>query len=177
MQAAPPIPHVVVDDAAQVEPEQQPLGQLVGLQSLQTPPAQIRPAQSWQTAPPAPHALLAVPVRQVVPEQQPLAHDVRSQTHIPLTHRWPVAHGAPLPHWQAPVAEQRSDAAPQLTQALPETPQLATPAVLHVVPLQQPAWHDSVSQMHAPPTQRCPAAQAGPAPHEHAPADEQPSAT
>jgi hypothetical protein len=64
-----------------------------------------------------------------------------------------------------------------LTQALPETPQLATAAVLHVVPLQQPLRHEITSQMQAPPTQRCPAAQADPAPHEQAPADEQPSAT
>jgi hypothetical protein len=64
-----------------------------------------------------------------------------------------------------------------LTQALPETPQLATAAVLHVVPLQQPLRHESASQMQAPPTQRCPAVQADPAPHEQAPADEQPSAT
>ena len=103
--AAPPGPQVAVDGVAQVEPEQQPPGQFVVLQSLQTPPAQIRPAQSWQAAPPAPHALLAVPVRQVVPEQQPLGHDVRSQTHAPLTQRWPVPHGAPVPHWQAPVVE------------------------------------------------------------------------
>ncbi len=118
-----------------------------------------------------------MPVRQVVPEQQPLGHEVRSQTQAPLTQRWPVPHGAPVPHWQAPVAEQWSEAAPQLTQALPETPQLATPAVLHVVPLQQPLLHESASQMQAPLTQRCPEAQADPAPHEQVPADEQPSAT
>ena len=76
-----------------------------------------------------------------------------------------------------PAAEHRSEAAPQLTQALPETPQLPAAAVLHVVPLQQPARHESASQMHPPPTQRWPAAQAAPAPHEQAPADEQPSAT
>ncbi len=177
MHAAPPSPQVTADDAAQVEPEQQPLGQFVVLQSLQTPPAQIRPAQSWQAAPPAPHELLAVPVRQAVPEQQPLGHDVRSQTHAPLTQRWPAPHGAPVPHWQAPAAEHRSEAAPQLMQALPELPQLAAAAVLHVVPLQHPPLHESVSQMHAPPTQRWPAAQEAPAPHEQAPVDEQPSAT
>ena len=64
-----------------------------------------------------------------------------------------------------------------MTQALPETPQLAAAAVLHVVPVQQPLRHESASQMHAPLTQRCPVAQAAPAPHEQAPADEQPSAT
>ena len=44
--AAPPVPQVTVDDVAQVDPEQQPLGQFMVLQSLQAPPAQIRPAQS-----------------------------------------------------------------------------------------------------------------------------------
>ncbi len=176
-QAAPPRPHAVVDGALQVVPEQQPPGQLVVLQLLQTPPAQIRPAQSWQTAPPAPHALLAVPVKQVVPEQQPLPQEVLSQTQAPLTQRCPATHGVPVPHWQVPAAAHRSEAAPQLTQVLPETPQLPTAAVLHVVPLQQPSRHESASQMHAPPTQRWPAAQAAPAPHEQAPADEQPSAT
>lgn len=176
-QAAPPSPHAVVDGALQVVPEQQPPGQFVVLQLLQTPPAQMRPAQSWHAAPPAPHALLAVPVRHVVPEQQPLAQEVLSQTHAPLTQRCPAPHGAPVPHWQVPVAEHRSETAPQLTQALPVMPQLPTAAVLQVVPLQQPLRHESASQMHAPPTQRWPAAHAAPAPHEQAPADEQPSAT
>ncbi len=176
-QAAPPRPQLPVDGAAQVVPEQQPPGQFVVLQLLQTPPAQIRPAQSWHAAPPAPHALLAVPVRHVVPEQQPLAQDVLSQTQAPLTQRWPAPHGAPVPHWQVPAVEHRSEAAPQLTQALPETPQLPTAAVLHVVPLQQPLRHESASQMQAPPTQRWPAAQDAPAPQEQVPVDEQPSAT
>ena len=68
-QAAPPNPQVVVDGAAQVDPEQQPPGQFVVLQSLQTPPPQMRPAQFWQTAPPLPQLLLLVPARQVVPER------------------------------------------------------------------------------------------------------------
>lgn len=177
MHAAPPRPHVAVDGAAQVEPEQQPPGQFVVLQLLQTPPEQMRPAQSWQAAPPLPHALLAVPATQVVPEQQPLGHDVRSQTHAPLTQRWPVPQGAAVPHWHVPVVEQVSEPAPQLMQALPETPQLAGAAVLHVVPAQHPLRHESASQMHAPLTHRWPLAQAAPAPHEHAPVDEQPSAT
>jgi hypothetical protein len=45
-QAAPCDPQAVGRGAVQVDPEQQPLGQLVGLQSLHAPPAQTRPAQS-----------------------------------------------------------------------------------------------------------------------------------
>jgi hypothetical protein len=45
-QAAPPVPHAVTDAVAQVSPEQQPPGQFVGVQLLQTPPLQILPAQS-----------------------------------------------------------------------------------------------------------------------------------
>jgi hypothetical protein len=176
-QAAPPSPQVVLDGAAQVEPEQQPPGQLVVLQSLQTPPPQMRPAQFWQTAPPLPQLLLLVPARQVVPEQHPLGHEVRSQTQAPLTQRWPVAHGAPVPHWQVPVAEQRSAPAPQLTQALPVTPQVAAAAGLQVVPAQQPLRHESASQMQMPAAQRWPALHAAPAPHAQVPDEVQLSAT
>ncbi len=45
-QAAPPLPHAIVDPVVQVEPEQQPLEQLVAVQSPQAPPEQTRPAQS-----------------------------------------------------------------------------------------------------------------------------------
>jgi hypothetical protein len=103
--AAPPNPQVAVERAAQVEPEQHPEGQLVVLQSLHTPPAQIRPAQFWQALPALPQLVLLVPGKQVVPEQQPLGHDVRSQVQTPVTQRWPAAHGPPAPHWQAPVVE------------------------------------------------------------------------
>jgi len=39
-QAAAPVPHVASDPIVHVEPEQHPLGQLAGLQLLQTPPPQ-----------------------------------------------------------------------------------------------------------------------------------------
>ena len=82
----------------QVEPEQHPPGQVVGLQSAQAPPAQMRPAQSWQAAPPLPQLLPLVPGRQVLFAQQPLGHEVRSQTQAPAWQRWPAPHGAPGPH-------------------------------------------------------------------------------
>src|SRR4029079_10485117 len=45
-QAAPPVPHAIADPAVvQVEPEQQPPGQLDELQSAQAPPAQVPLAQ------------------------------------------------------------------------------------------------------------------------------------
>jgi hypothetical protein len=65
----------------------------------------------------------------------------------------------------------------QVWQAMPPVPQAA--AVLpgmHVVPEQQPAGHDTASQMQAPPKQRRPAPQAAPAPHWQVPAAEQLSA-
>ena len=60
-QAAPPEPQVVDERGEQVEPEQQPLGQLAGLQPLQTPPVQVVPAQSWQAAPPLPQLAFVPP--------------------------------------------------------------------------------------------------------------------
>lgn len=44
--AAPPDPHADADPVVQVEPEQQPLAQLIAVQSPHAPPEQIRPAQS-----------------------------------------------------------------------------------------------------------------------------------
>jgi hypothetical protein len=85
--AAPPIPQDIIDNATQVDPEQHPPGQVVGLQSAQAPPAQIRPAQSWQAAPPLPQLVVLVPGWQAAPAQQPLAHEVRSQTHAPAAQR------------------------------------------------------------------------------------------
>lgn len=86
-QAAPPVPQAAVDGVAQEEPEQQPPGQFMGLQSLHTPPAQMRPPQLWQSAPTVPQAVLLVPVRQTLPEQHPLEQEVASQTHAPAAQR------------------------------------------------------------------------------------------
>jgi hypothetical protein len=86
-------------------------------------------------------------------------------------------HAGPAPHWQAPAAEQVSVLpAAQVTQARPPLPQLAGDVVRHALPAQQPFGHENASQTQTPPAQRCPAAQAGPAPHAHAPAGVHPSA-
>jgi hypothetical protein len=170
-QAAPPDPQVVVDFMAQVEPEQQPLGQFVVLQSLHTPPVQMRPAQFWHRPPPLPQIVSLVPARQVVPEQQPLGQDVRSQTHAPVTQCCPVPHGAPRPHAQVPVVEQRSTlVAAQATQAPPPMPQLAMAGVRQMLPVQQPVLQDNESQTQVPFAQRCPVPHARLAPQAHPPA-------
>jgi hypothetical protein len=96
--AAPPEPQVLVDGAAHVEPEQQPPAHVVALQSLHTPPAQMRPLQSWQAAPPLPQLVLLVPAAQVVPAQQPLGQEMPSQTQAPARQRCPPPQGAPAPH-------------------------------------------------------------------------------
>ena len=176
--AAPPMPQLVVEGIMQVEPEQQPCEQVVGLQSAQAPPAQMRPPQSWQAAPPLPQLLPLVPGRQVLPAQHPLPHEVRSHTHTAPTQRWPAPHGAPAPHWQAPVAEQRSALpaahAPQVAPPIPQASIVV--GILQVLPAQQPLGHEKASHTQAPATQRCPLPQAAPVPHAQLPAAVQLSA-
>ena len=53
--------------------------------------------QVTHAAPPMPHADVDG-VMHVEPAQQPLGHDVASQTQVPATHRWPAPHAAPEPH-------------------------------------------------------------------------------
>lgn len=160
----------------QVEPEQQPL-QLLGLQLLQTPPAQGPSPQFWQAPPPLPHIAAAVPGRQLAPEQQPDGHEAPSQTHTPAMQRDPSAQGAPVPQAQVPAGVQRLAVMPQRTQALPPMPQLPTARSRQTFPTQQPSGHDVASQTQAPPTQRWPAVQAAPAPQTQTPPAVQLSAT
>ena len=158
-------------------PAQQPFGHDVPSQT-QTPPLQRWPApqggplapqaqvpfgrQRSAFAPQVVHAPPPVPqlptpaVRQLVPEQQPLAHDTPSQTQAPLTQCWPAAHGAPpLPHTQAPFGEQWSDrTGSQGLQAPPPLPHASIAGGWQLPPLQQPVGHEVASHTHAPATQR-----------------------
>ena len=169
--AAPPDPQVPVDGDAHVEPEQQPPAHVVALQSAHAPPEQMRPLQSWHMAPPLPQTVLLVPATQASPEQQPLGHEMPSQTHAPETQRWPPPQGTPVPHWQAPLDPQRSALADEhVVQVPPSAPQLASDGILHTTPVQQPPEHELPSQMHAPDTQRWPLTHAAPAPHAQVPA-------
>jgi hypothetical protein len=103
--AAPFAPQVARAGWKQVEPEQQPLGQLLALQPLQAPLAQLCPVgHCTQPLPPTPQAVALVPAMQLFPLQQP-AQEVASQTHAPATHSCPAAQAAPLPHAQIPDAQ------------------------------------------------------------------------
>ncbi len=64
--------------------------------------------QAVHEAPGAPQAFEAVPGSQLAPLQQPLAHEVASQTQAPATQCCPVAHAAPVPQRHAPLSPQES---------------------------------------------------------------------
>ena len=88
--------------------------------------------------------------------QQPLAHEVASQTHCPvaLLHSWPVAQD------------------PQAAPLVPHEPLDSEAYGSQVLPLQQPFGHDAALQTHAPLLHVWPAAHAKqfapPAPHDEA---------
>ena len=75
------------------------------------------------------------------------------------------------------MAEQLSVVvALQLAHMPPFTPQADIECARQVLPAQHPEAHEVPSHTHAPPTQRCPGAQAAPLPHRHVPLVEQLSA-
>jgi hypothetical protein len=169
-QTAPPLPQLVSDGALQVAPAQHPLGQLVALQPLQWPAVQVWPAgQAAQALPPPPHELALSPDRHAPAEQQPVGHDVPSQTQVLAAQRCPGAQVAAVPHRQTPVAEQLSERASQATQLAPAVPQVAIDRVEQIAPLQQPPGHDVPSQTHSPFAQRWPPAHAADEPQAQVP--------
>jgi hypothetical protein len=94
-------------------------------------------------------------VLQVPPEQQPLRHEVLSQTQLPPRQRWPTEQTGPTPHWQLPLVEQLSARTElQATHTLPNGAQAEVLIVLHVEPEQQPLGQLNTSQpAQAPETQ------------------------
>ena len=140
-QTAPPVPQAVfVLPDWQVLFWQQPLGQLVALQT-QEPLTQVVPVgQATQATPFEPHAWFVLPARQVVPSQQPLGQLVGLQTQEPFLHSVPVGHAAQM----APLE-------PHAWFVLPGR---------QVVPSQQPLGQLAGVQMHCPwPLQTWPAPQ------------------
>jgi hypothetical protein len=158
--AAPAVPHALVDGETQVEPVQQPPGHEVALQPAHAPPVQLWPGgHVWHALPPAPHEFVAVPGRQLLPEQQPLAHEAGVHTQLPPTQAWPLTHGGPLPHAHAPLGEQPSASAlGHETHAPPPEPHAPSDGTTQLAPLQQPLAHEVASHTHAPPAQRWPLA-------------------
>ncbi len=98
----------------------------------------------WQAAPPLPQASVVVPGKQAVfPWQQPVGHDVGSQTQLLATQWRPVSHGSEVPHWHVPVAEQPSAVAgSHETQVPPPLPQVAREDETQTPLAQQPLGHD-----------------------------------
>lgn len=127
----------------------------------------VHAAHVW---PGAAHAAVESVVH-TFPLQHPVGHDVASQTQAPPEQCSPAAHGAPVPHWQVPLAEHVSARTEShVTHVAPAAPQLPSARVLHVVPSQQPSGHDVESQTHCPARQRWPVAHVAPPPHVQAPA-------
>jgi hypothetical protein len=92
---------------------------------LQLPPLQlsvVRASQLPHVPPPVPQLAL-LGVLQVLPAQQPVAHDVASHTQAPPTQRWPTLHAAPTPHWQPPAAQLSARVVSQVAQPPPAVPQ------------------------------------------------------
>ena len=72
-----------------IAPEQQPFGQVVGLQPEQVPPLhESPPGQAVQGPPPVPQADAELPFSQVLPAQQPVGQLVESQMQLPSWQRW-----------------------------------------------------------------------------------------
>jgi len=84
---APLTPHVANADGLHVEPEQHPLAQFVALHPLHVPEdVQVCGlGHAWHAPPPLPHALVVLPIWQVLlASQQPVGHESESQMHLPL---------------------------------------------------------------------------------------------
>jgi hypothetical protein len=164
VQVVPPAQQPVGQEVAshtQPEPEQRwPMGHAIAAPQRQSPAApqlSARASQATQVEPALPQ-VLSPRAWQTLAAQHPLGHEVASHTQLPPTQRWPPAHCGLLPQAHLPSAPQPSErAGSQATHSAPPTPQVASARALQVVPAQQPAAHETASQTHMPPTQRCPA--------------------
>jgi hypothetical protein len=129
----------------------------------QMPPRQasvFRGSQETQPSPCVPHAVESVAPLwlQVVPLQQPDAHETPSQTQAPFTQRCPSPQRPPSPHWQPPVEQLSLRDGSQAAHAAPALPHVADlGGVLQVAPEQQP-WGQlvAVQELHTPPLQTPP---------------------
>jgi hypothetical protein len=100
----------------------------------------VAPLQFAHTPPSAPHALLAVPSRQLPFEEQQPAQVVSSQTQVPRSHRVPAAQVLFGPQPQLPLERQVSAlTGSQGAQLPPGSPQFSVDRVSHTPRLQQPS--------------------------------------
>lgn len=151
--AAPPVPHVPIEGALHVLPVQQPDAHVCE-QPWHEPFAHaLPPEHATHAAPPVPHAPGDGDVH-TLPLQQPLGQELALHTHVLPTHACPEAHARPDPHVHWPLAQPSERPGSHAVQATPPTPHAPLVGTLQVVPLQQPAAHETASHTHAPPTQR-----------------------
>ena len=109
------------------------------------PSARPPTVQSTHPEPMVPH-LVPDAGMHAVPEQQPEGHEAAVHAHAPATQAWPVAHGAPAPHAQAP-AVQRSACESHAVHAAPDVPHaLAVGGAVQTAPAQHPEAH--VAELH-----------------------------
>jgi hypothetical protein len=121
-----PAPHAALVPQVQVPFEAQVSALLVS-QVVQPPPALPQEARLW--------------ARQALPLQHPLGQLVPSHTQVFPWHRWPVPHGAWVPHWQAPLTQPSLEVASHEAHAAPPAPQVPADSLAkgtQVAPLQQP---------------------------------------
>jgi hypothetical protein len=172
---APPLPHcneVCEAYGTHWLPLQQPLEHDVASQTHWP----VVLSHSWPVAH-DPHATPAAPhevfdsdayASHVVPLQQPIGHEVGSQTHCPPEHSWPAAHtphvAPPLPHsvfdslmmpWQAPPEVQQPVQVPPPHVHAPLVQASPAPHALHCAPA-VPHWPDDCAayRTHVPPLQQ-----------------------
>lgn len=179
-QAPPIVPHWL-KVAWHWSRSQQPLGQLVA-SHRQTPAWQRWPTPQLAPAPHAhcppaeqlsarvtSHATQSAPgsaqvpvpaATHVVPEQQPDGQLAALQTHAPAAHTWPAPHAALLPHRHLPALLQASAlSGSHATHATPFFPHVERPAIVHVVPEQQPPGQEVASHPPQTPAEQGPPSQ------------------
>jgi hypothetical protein len=201
VQVCPPWPQALWSNPVRhVLPSQQPLPQVDGVQRqvacvhsepalhatplphMHCPPEHPFANDELQTvqAPPLVPQLAAwFPGMQTLPAQQPEQVVLLHTQEVPLQ-ACPVTQAGPVPHPQVPLIRHAlvREEAVQSTQVPPAEPQLVFEAGLTQVDVTVPAWqqprgHEVLSQMQAPPTQRCPAAHSAlPEPQRQLPASQ-----
>lgn len=111
--------------------EQHPLAQLPALQPEHACPVHVcGEGQLWQSRPPTPHAVVAVPLSHTLPLQQPV-HVELSHTHWPPEHRCVGAHAGPVPQRQAPFAHASARVGLHALHTPPSAPHAERVAVTH----------------------------------------------
>ncbi len=190
-QALPPRPHAPRPGVVQLPPLQQPLGQLVpshthspptqrwpAEQAAEPPQRQLPPEQlsalsvlqAPQLAPLVPHWVTVGGLTHAPLLQQPVGQLVASQTHAPLTQRWPVAHAKPeVPQLHFPATHRSAVVGLHDWHAAPPAPHDGYAPDWHWLPAQQPLEQLVASHTHVLFTQRWPAPHAEPLPQRHEP--------